>query len=64
MTLCLQKKAMLIKGKKTAESNRALEARVAMLEVKTVWKVKVNQTSDLSLSDASSWPATETKLLH
>ena len=34
--LCkLQKKAVLIKGKKTSESNRALEARVVMLEAKT-----------------------------
>ena len=34
--LCeLQKKAGLIKGKKTPERNRALEARVAMLELKT-----------------------------
>ena len=31
----LWKKAKLIKGKKTSESNRALEARVAMLEAKT-----------------------------
>ena len=31
----LQKKAELIKGKKTPESSRALEARVAMLEAKT-----------------------------
>ena len=31
----LQKKAGLIKGKKTPESSRALEARVAMLETKT-----------------------------
>ena len=29
-----QKKARLIKGKKTPESSRALEARVAVLEVK------------------------------
>ena len=29
------KKARLVKGKKTPESGRALEARVAMLEVKT-----------------------------
>ena len=32
----LQKKARLIKGKKTPESSRALEARVAVLEVKAV----------------------------
>ena len=31
----LQKKARLIKGKKTPESSRALEARVAALEAKT-----------------------------
>ena len=31
----LQKKARLIKGKKTPESSRALEARVAVLEAKT-----------------------------
>ena len=31
----LQRKAGLIKGKKTPESSRALEARVAMLEAKT-----------------------------
>ena len=31
----LQKRAKLIKGKKTLESSRALEARVAMLEVKS-----------------------------
>ena len=31
----LQNKANLIKGKKTPESSRALEARVAMLEAKT-----------------------------
>ena len=31
----LQKKAILIKGKKTLESSRASEARVAALEAKT-----------------------------
>ena len=31
----LQKKAVLIKGKKTQESSRALEARVAVLETKS-----------------------------
>ena len=31
----LQKKARLIKGKKTPESSRAFEARLAMLEAKT-----------------------------
>ena len=31
----LKKRAGLIKGKKTPESSRALEARVAMLEAKT-----------------------------
>ena len=31
----LWKRAMLIKGKKTQESNRALEARVAMVEAKS-----------------------------
>ena len=31
----LQKKARFIKGKKTPESNRALEARVAALEAKS-----------------------------
>ena len=31
----LQKKARLIKGKKTPESSRALETRVAALEAKT-----------------------------
>ena len=31
----LQKKARLIKGKKTPESSRALEARVEMIEAKT-----------------------------
>ena len=32
----LQKKAGLIKGKKTPESNRASEDRVAMLEAKSI----------------------------
>ena len=31
----LHKKARLVKGKKTPESSKALEARVAMLEAKT-----------------------------
>ena len=34
----LQKKAGLIKGKKTPESRRALEARVAAHEAKSEWQ--------------------------
>ena len=33
----LQKRAGLIKGKKTPESSKALEARVAMLEAKSLF---------------------------
>ena len=44
----LQKKAILIKGRKTPESIRALEARAAALEAKT------DNSSDESLFSYSS----------
>ena len=42
----LQKKARLIKGKKTPESSRAVETRVAALEAKTVNSSNENLFTD------------------